>query len=292
MSFEEDTYNTIFKAMQHPIRRRILRTIADNPSTYTEIQKDLNIDNGLLNYHLDALSSLITKNREDKYTLSDFGRATTGLIRGVEEPSKTLQQANPPVMKWLVVILAVALVVSGVWGIDLSGRVNTQSLELTGLQNEKMRLEETLRDVNATLISTQKTPLVEASLNQLLTSLHDGGNVTLRWMWIIDSSDVDSVDIPYSMSGVVISIVSQDVVKSMVMKSNGTRVYSLDEVSLSDSTHGIVSLSEYYVYNVDSIPSIYGAHKTTYYLERRAGDWVIYLNMDSLEDYFRAVPLF
>jgi hypothetical protein len=285
MSFEEDTYNTIFKAMQHPIRRRILRTIADNPSTYTEIQKDLNIDNGLLNYHLDALSSLITKNPEDKYTLSDFGRATTGLIRGVEEPSKTLHSANPPVMKWLVVILAVALVVSGVW-------VNTSSLELTGLQNEKMRLEEKLRDVNATLISTQKTPLVEASLNQLITSLHDDGNVTLQWMWILDSSDVDSVDVPYSMSGVDIRLVSQDDVKSMAMKSNGTRVYSLDEVSLTDSTHGVVKVSQYYVYNVDGIPSIYSAMKTTDYLERRAGDWVITGGLISFEDYFRAIPLF
>jgi hypothetical protein len=188
-------------------------------------------------------------------------------------------------MKWLVVILAVALVVSGVW-------VNTQSLELTGLQNEKMRLEETLRDVNATLISTQKTPLVEASLNQLLTSLHDDGNVTLQWMWILDSGDVGNVDIPYSMSGVDIRLVSQDDVKSMAMKSNDTRVYSLDEVSLTDSTHGVVKFSKYYVHNVDGIPSIYSAKKTTDYLERRGGDWIITGGLISFEDYFRAIPLF
>jgi DNA-binding transcriptional ArsR family regulator len=54
MAIEEDTYNTIFKAMQHPIRRRILRSLSEAPETYTEMQRDLNIDNGLLNYHLDA----------------------------------------------------------------------------------------------------------------------------------------------------------------------------------------------------------------------------------------------
>jgi DNA-binding transcriptional ArsR family regulator len=123
MGFEEDTYTTIFKATQHPIRRRILRMISEKPSTYTEIQRDLNIDNGLLNYHLEALSSLITKNSEEKYTLSDFGVATTGLIRGVEEPSKVTGTAStPPVMKWLAAILAVALIISGVGLIELNNR--------------------------------------------------------------------------------------------------------------------------------------------------------------------------
>jgi hypothetical protein len=76
--------------------------------------------------------------------------------------------------------------------LDLSGRYSTQSLELAKLQHANTRLEETLRDLNATLISTQKTPLVEASLNQLLTS-DNHGNATGRWMWILDSGDVDDV---------------------------------------------------------------------------------------------------
>ncbi|MCX6654979.1 MAG: helix-turn-helix domain-containing protein [Candidatus Bathyarchaeota archaeon] len=80
MSTEEDTYNIIFKAMQHPIRRRILRTLSEAPSTYTEIQRTLNIDNGLLNYHLDNMRDLLTKNEEEKYTLSEFGRATVNLV--------------------------------------------------------------------------------------------------------------------------------------------------------------------------------------------------------------------
>ncbi len=65
MSTEEDIYNVIFKAMQNPIRRRILRTLSEVPSTYTEIQRTLNIDNGLLNYHLDNMRDLLTKNDEE-----------------------------------------------------------------------------------------------------------------------------------------------------------------------------------------------------------------------------------
>jgi len=47
----------------------------------------LGIETGLLNYHLESLSSLIAKNEENKYNLSDFGRAALSLTRRVEEPS-------------------------------------------------------------------------------------------------------------------------------------------------------------------------------------------------------------
>ena len=151
MSTEEDTYNIIFKAMQHPIRRRILRTLSESPNTYTEIQKALNIDNGLLNYHLDNMKDLITKNEEEKYTLSEFGKATTGLIRGVEEPNKiTSPSSTSPVMKWLSVILALALIVSGVGLVtlnnsyfdlltrymDASSQLNTQRSQIDELDTK------------------------------------------------------------------------------------------------------------------------------------------------------------
>jgi hypothetical protein len=301
MSFEEDTYTTIFKAMQHPIRRRILRMISVKPSTYTEIQRDLNIDNGLLNYHLEALSSLITKNSEEKYTLSDFGRATASLVRGVEEPtsraSSYAASSQLTVRILVIVFVAVVLISSAVVFdfnnkyVDLSGRFSSQNVELAQLQYINTRLEETLRDLNATLISTQKTPLLEATLQRLLTE-EASGNVTRRWMWILDSGDVKSVDIPFSVSGVDIRLVSQEDVTSMVMKSNGTRLYSLDRVSLTDSTHGVVKFSRYDVFSVVGVPSTYGVHEITYYLERRGGDWVIYGSMMGIGDYFRAIPLF
>jgi hypothetical protein len=152
MGFEEDTYTTIFKAMQHPIRRRILRMISENPSSYTEIQKDLNIDNGLLNYHLETMSSLITKDNEEKYTLSDFGRATAGLIRGVEEPNRAAKSiSTPPIMKVLSAVLILALIISGAGLIelnnrylDLSGRFSAQGVENTYLQAAVRRLNATI----------------------------------------------------------------------------------------------------------------------------------------------------
>lgn len=173
MSTEEDTYNIIFKAMQHPIRRRILRNLNENPITYTEIQRDLNIDNGLLNYHLDAMNSLITKNNEEKYTLSEFGRATVNLVRGVEEPIRTSSAkttSTHPAIKALIAVLAIALVISTVGLIDLnnryldlSGRYSAQSAEKTYLQSALATAEASQNRLNSTLTALEKNPLVKAA---------------------------------------------------------------------------------------------------------------------------------
>ncbi len=161
MSTEEDTYNIIFKAMQHPIRRRILRMISEKPSTYTEIQRDLNIDNGLLNYHLEALNSLITKNSEEKYTLSDFGKATVSLVKGVEEPEKVRTakaNSNSLTIKVLTAVLTIALIVSSMAFldlnnrfIDLSSRYGTQDAENTYLKSALTKAEVAESRLNATL---------------------------------------------------------------------------------------------------------------------------------------------
>jgi len=86
MEFEEDLYTEIFSALKHPIRRRILRSLEPNRRTYTELLNDLGVDTGLLNYHLDHLGSLIRKDEDGRYTLSDFGVAALGLTTRIEDP--------------------------------------------------------------------------------------------------------------------------------------------------------------------------------------------------------------
>jgi DNA-binding transcriptional ArsR family regulator len=296
MSFEEDTYTTIFKAMQHPIRRRILRTISDKPSTYTEIQRDLNIDNGLLNYHLEALSSLITKNSEEKYALSDFGRATASLVRGVEEPTRQASSdaaSSQLTVKLIVVVFAAVVLVSSAVVldfnnkyVDLSGRFNSQSVELAQLQYTNVRLGETLREVNATLISTQKSYLVKVPIESLLLEEAGRINSTKGKLLILDTGAVEGVEIPGA-----IRLVSQDEIKSITMEANGTTFYTLDRISLTSPTHGIVKFSGYNVFSVGGIPVTYGVVESTYFLEKRDGDWVIYSTIIVFEDTFQAIPL-
>ena len=72
MSQEEDIYNEIFSALKHPIRRRILTILEENPQTFTSLLNDLGIDSGLLTYHLENLGSLIGKTDNGKSGL-EFG---------------------------------------------------------------------------------------------------------------------------------------------------------------------------------------------------------------------------
>ncbi len=183
MSSEEDTYNTIFKAMQHPIRRRILRMICENPAKYTEIQTELNIDNGLLNYHLDALGSLITKNINEKYTLSDFGKATVNLVNGVEEPLKIRNTerilAHP--IQIITLLLGVVLIVSSIAYFDLNSRylISSGKNDLLGLTNEYLK-----QSLNQTQASLDKMKI----LNQLDTSN------SLRKLYDIDYNTIAPIE--------------------------------------------------------------------------------------------------
>jgi DNA-binding transcriptional ArsR family regulator len=304
MSNEEDTYNIIFKAMQHPIRRRILRTLSEAPSTYTEIQKTLNIDNGLLNYHLDNMRDLLTKNEEEGYTLSEFGKATVNLVRGVEEPIKSVSLTGVISSQLTIKILAItfAVVVLTYSAVlfdvnnkytDLSTRLNSQSIELARLQYANSRLEAKLSEVNATLISTQKSYLLKAALDSLTT--REGSRikrVNNGTLLILDTDTIDSLEVPEYASSIPVKLVSQDEVKSLTMNTNVTTIYSLDRISLIDSTHGIVKFSRRDAFSENGIPSSYGVHEFTFFLMKRDVRWNVYLSEEGIGDYFRAVPLF
>ena len=108
MGMEEDTYSSIFQALKHPIRRRILRMLNDNPMTYTEVLNELGIDNGLLNYHLENLQELLAKGEDEKYRLSEFGKAGLSVIEKVEIPKESHTKLNlfkPDNLPTLLIIL-------------------------------------------------------------------------------------------------------------------------------------------------------------------------------------------
>ena len=88
MDFEEDIYSSIFLALKHPVRRKVLRMLDESPATYTEILNGLRVETGFLNYHLESLGALIAKNEEGEYCLSEFGEAALALTTGVEAPIK------------------------------------------------------------------------------------------------------------------------------------------------------------------------------------------------------------
>ena len=115
MDTEEDLYNEIFKALKHPVRRHILSLLHDEPQSYSNILRALNIDTGLLNYHLENLGSLIAKDEEGKYGVSEFGRAAIRLKDGIEAPH--IGEPHQPQIKqryiFIFVIMLFSLLILG-----------------------------------------------------------------------------------------------------------------------------------------------------------------------------------
>lgn len=108
MEPEEDTYSSIFQALRHPIRRRILRMLMEKRLSYTEILNELGVDNGLLNYHLENLHDLLAKGEDEKYGLSEFGVLGLTVMDGVETPKDKIvytKFVNPNNVQSIVVIL-------------------------------------------------------------------------------------------------------------------------------------------------------------------------------------------
>lgn len=113
-NMEEETYSLIFTSLKHPIRRRILRMLADKPLTYSEILETLNIDSGHLSYHLENLGDLTVHSNNGHYRLSSFGVAAVKLMGGVEEhsPASSKRRFKPRRLfaKVYPVILVLALI--------------------------------------------------------------------------------------------------------------------------------------------------------------------------------------
>ena len=82
---DEEVYTTIFNALRHGVRRRILRMLSETQMTFTTLNEKLNISSSHLTYHLDSLKELVSKH-DASYRLSVFGRAAVDMMNGVENP--------------------------------------------------------------------------------------------------------------------------------------------------------------------------------------------------------------
>jgi hypothetical protein len=134
---EEETYSLIFTSLKHSIRRRILRMLADKPSTYSEILETLNIDSGHLSYHLENLGDLIVHSKDGQYKLSSFGAAAVKLMGGVEEqtPASSNRRIKPRglLAKVYPIILAFALIAASFHLVTYSSLVFTTTSSTASL---------------------------------------------------------------------------------------------------------------------------------------------------------------
>jgi DNA-binding transcriptional ArsR family regulator len=89
----EEIYSIMFSSLKHPVRRKILRILADKPLTFSEMLGLLDVSSSNLTYHLENLGELVTKNDAGRYRLSTFGLAAVGTMKIVEE-APPLQPKN------------------------------------------------------------------------------------------------------------------------------------------------------------------------------------------------------
>lgn len=217
---EDDTYGSIFKALQHPIRRRILKMLDAGPSTYTDILRSLSIDNGLLNYHLDNLGELVSKLPDERYTLSEYGKAAVALNQRVEEPAHKEEvrmigrKIDSRVLKAATALLLVAVVTFAGLYIDLNGKYS--ALTLVNEENKaKLTESETKLDELSSLM-TLETFVKESSdckvvysltnsyTQGYVTYLASNGNVTKRF----DSSGLPWVFVYAPEAGATLTLIA------------------------------------------------------------------------------------
>ncbi len=192
MTAEDDTYSTIFTALKHPIRRNILRRLNTSSATYTDLLNQLDIENGLLTYHLESMRDLVKKKEDGSYTLSEFGRAGLSLIQRVEEPrteAKSLALKYRRVRVLLVALLLCFITVSAFY-IELNNRYTMSQ---------------------ADSIKADKTLLVNMSLNELTSRIEsiapNSGKLVLP---ILLNGTLSGVNIPDNVRGYPILWVSGD----------------------------------------------------------------------------------
>jgi len=121
---EDETYSVIFASLKHPVRRKILRMLAEKPLLFSEIKESVAIDSGHLNYHLENLSDLIIHLNDGKYGLSSIGKAAVKLMSGVEEHQpQTVHKrltARKIISTVYPLLLVVALVIASLFVLNYS----------------------------------------------------------------------------------------------------------------------------------------------------------------------------
>jgi hypothetical protein len=143
-SHEDEIYSTMFASLKHPVRRKILRMLANKPMTFMDMVEELGISTPNLTYHLESLGELVSKMDNDKYKLSAFGLATINAMKGIEEVNDSKPNRRLVTSRWKAasVVLMIAVLL-------LAGMSTLQYASL----NQLSSAQQSLLDENQHLLS-------------------------------------------------------------------------------------------------------------------------------------------
>jgi DNA-binding transcriptional ArsR family regulator len=120
---EEIDWSSLHKILSDTTRRSILELIKEKDAiSYTEIMAILRVTNtGRLNYHLKALTGLISKNDQGKYHLTERGQLAINLLQTFPEKVQAenvlsiKKQSLKVVAATLLILLGAFLIVYAVF---------------------------------------------------------------------------------------------------------------------------------------------------------------------------------
>ena len=105
-----------YKALDHPIRRRIVQLLADEPQTYSQLLTKLKIESGHLAYHIRNLGELLEKDEEGNYYLNETGwdahEFLTGETRQEKPGDNPFRNTAFLVIIFLIVVIAGAIMLT------------------------------------------------------------------------------------------------------------------------------------------------------------------------------------
>lgn len=127
---KEQVENIIFQALSHPMRRTILKIVAYRPEgiSYTDLNAELGLSTGKLNYHLEQLQGLIVKNENRFYILSPLGKKSLSQLNLIKEDISTEDEKylriaeasqksslQPAIKSFLLVGVAFSVLFLAIW---------------------------------------------------------------------------------------------------------------------------------------------------------------------------------
>jgi len=178
-SSEDEIYSTMFSSLKHPVRRKILRMLANKPMTFMEMVEELGVSSSHLTYHLESLGELIAKLDNGQYKLSTFGIATIGAMKGVEDVHEAEPKRRQVTSKWKTVSVALLIAVLLVSALSVVQYISINQLssdkQLLSYQND--RLLSYGMDANKVANFLENVTKLDVS-NYTLTLSHDAITTT------------------------------------------------------------------------------------------------------------------
>ncbi len=193
-SHEDEIYSVMFASLKHPIRRKILRMLANKPMSFMEMVEELGVSSPNLTYHLESLGELISKMDNEQYRLSAFGVATINAMKGIEEVREKEPKRRLMTFRWKTIfgVLLIAVILLSSLSVYQNNAINN----ISSTQNAAIAENQQLLSWG---IGSDKVANFLTNLTQIDTKNYTISLMGDTWQWRTDFGGVAEEVIQYSL---------------------------------------------------------------------------------------------